>query len=97
MYDESGWGTTGTERVKIISKNNASVNVILPFNQGTATITYESISVKDDSGSNTRGGYYSVDFSSDILGIDGVNLDRTGDNKINDATEAANITKLIYG
>lgn len=97
LYDESGWGTTGTERVKIISKNNASVNVILPFNQGTATITYESISVKDDSGSNTRGGYYSVDFSSDILGIDGVNLDRTGDNKINDATEAANITKLIYG
>ena len=97
LYDESGWGTAGTERVKIISKNNASVNVILPFNQGTATITYESISVKDDSGSNTRGGYYSVDFSSDILGIDGVNLDRTGDNKINDATEAANITKLIYG
>ena len=97
LYNESGLGSTGTERVKIISTNNASLNVVLPFNQGTATITYESIRVKDDSGKNTRGGYYSVDFSSEILGVNGENFDRTGNNKINDATEATNITKLIYG
>lgn len=97
LYNESGLGSTGTERVKIISTNNASLNVVLPFNQGTATITYESIRVKDDSGNNTRGGYYSVDFSSEILGVNGENFDRTGNNKINDTTEATNITKLIYG
>ena len=97
LYDESGLETIGTERVKIISTNNASLNVVLPFNQGTATITYESIRVKDDRGNNTRGGYYSVDFSSEILGVNGENFDRTGNNKINDATEAGNITKLIYG
>lgn len=97
LIDGEGAVTIGTEVIKIISVNNQNLTVRLPFNQGTATITYESIRVKDDSGNNTRGGYYSVDFSSDILGIDGVNLDRTGDNKINDATEATNITKLIYG
>lgn len=97
LIDGEGAVTIGTEVIKIISVNNQNLTVRLPFNQGTATITYESIRVKDDSGNNTRGGYYSVDFSSDILGIAGVNLDRTGDNKINDATEAANITKLIYG
>ncbi len=97
LIDGEGALTIGTEVIKIISVNNQKLTVRLPFNQGTATISYESIRVKDDSGNNTRGGYYSVDFSSDILGIDGVNLDRTGDNKINDATEATNITKLIYG
>ena len=97
LIDGEGAVTIGTEVIKIISVNNQNLTVRLPFNQGTATITYEGIRVKDDSGNNTRGGYYSVDFSSDILGIAGVNLDRTGDNKINDATEAANITKLIYG
>ena len=99
LYDrwDGRWTVVGTEDVKTISCNSQSLTVTLPFNQGTAIITYENIRVKDDSGNNTRGGYYSVDFSSDILGIDGVNLDRTGDNKINDATEAANITKLIYG
>ena len=100
LYDDPRdgiWTVAGTENVKTISCNSQSLTVTLPFNQGTATITYENIRVKDDSGNNTRGGYYSVDFSSDILGVDGVNLDRTGDNKINDATEAANITKLIYG
>lgn len=90
-------GSLGKDGIDTVSTNNQSIVIYLPYNQGTATITYESIRVKDDSGKNTRGGYYSVDFSSDILGIDGVNLDRTGDNKINDATEATNITKLIYG
>ena len=97
LIDGEGAVTLGTEVIKFISVNNQNLTVRLPFNQGTATITYESIRVKDDSGSNTRGGYYSVDFSSDILGVNGANLDRTGDNKINDATEAENITKLIYG
>ncbi len=93
-----GKGTVaGTEELKTISCNSQSLSVELPFNQGTATITYESIRVKDDSGKNTRGGYYSVDFSSEILGVNGENFDRTGNNKINDATEATNITKLIYG
>lgn len=87
-----------TSNLSVIGRNNVgSVTIQLPYNQNSATITYENIRVKDDSGNNTRGGYYSVDFSSDILGVDGVNLDRTGDNKINDATEAENITKLIYG
>lgn len=97
LYDRSGAGTiVGTEELKTISCNSQSLSVELPFNQGTATITYESIRVKDDSGKNTRGGYYSVDFSSEILGVNGENFDRTGNNKINDTTEATNITKLIY-
>ena len=100
LYDHpwDGKGSVlGTEDLKTISCNSQSLSVELPFNQGTATITYESIRVKDDSGKNTRGGYYSVDFSSEILGVNGENFDRTGNNKINDATEATNITKLIYG
>lgn len=99
LYDHpwDGKGTVmGTEDLKTISCNSQSLSVELPFNQGTATITYESIRVKDDSGKNTRGGYYSVDFSSEILGVNGENFDRTGNNKINDETEATNITKLIY-
>ena len=99
LYDHQwdGAGTAaGTEDLKIISCNNQSLFVELPFNQGTAEITYESIRVKTDGGENTRGGYYSVDFSEDILGTEGQNLDRTGDYKIDDAVEAANITKLIY-
>lgn len=100
LYDHpwDGKGSVlGTEDLKTISCNSQSLSVELPFNQGTATITYESIRVKDDSGKNTRGGYYSVDFSSEILGVNGENFDRTGNNKINDTTEATNITKLIYG
>lgn len=92
LYDESGLGTIGTERVKVISTNKQHLTVTLPFNQGSATITYDNIRVKDDDGNNTREGQYIVDFSSEILGYDGKNLDET----INDAEHASDITKLIY-
>lgn len=86
------WGTVGPEYIKVISTNEEFLTVTLPFNQGTATITYDNIRVKDDDGNNTRGGQYIVDFSSEILGYDGKNLDET----INDAEHASDITKLIY-
>ncbi len=99
LYDESGLGTIGTERVKVISTNKQHLTVTLPFNQGSATITYDNIRVRDDNGNNKddkgndiRGGRYIVDFSSEILGYDGKNLDE----KINDAEHASDITKLIY-
>lgn len=86
------WGTAGPEYIKLISTNEEFLTVKLPFNQGTATITYDNIRVKDDDGNDTRGGQYIVDFSSEILGYDGKNLDET----IDDAEHASDITKLIY-
>lgn len=93
------WGTAGPEYIKLISTNEEFLTVKLPFNQGTATITYVNIRVKDDDGNDKdddgndiRGGQYIVNFSSKILGYDGKNLDE----KINDAEHASDITKLIY-
>lgn len=105
LYDSwrDGHGTAaGTEHITVISNdssNSQDLTVTLPFNQGTATITYDNIRVrdddgndKDDNGNAIRGGQYIVDFSSEILGYDGKNLDET----INDAEHASDITKLIY-
>lgn len=104
LYDAwDGKGSAvGTEYITVISNdssNSQDLTVTLPFNQGTATITYDNIRVRDDNGNNKddkgndiRGGRYIVDFSSEILGYDGKNLDET----IIDADHAKDITKLIY-
>ena len=82
---ESGWaGSLGKDGIDTVSTNNQSIVIDLPYNQGQATIIYKSIVV------NGRGGSYSVDFASDVLGPKGTNLDNSN------ILDGEGITKLLY-
>lgn len=56
-----------------INNGGGKLDIMLPFNQGTATITYHSIVVRNDDGP-ARGGSYDVAFEEDILGLEGTDL-----------------------
>ena len=77
------WGYDGTDYIGTIK---GTLKVSLPYNQGTATITYDVV-VQD--GDKNRGGSYSVEFdkllTTEIRDISNTNI-----------TDGEGITKVIY-
>lgn len=71
-------------KLTTIGTNKGSIDIELPSNQGTATITYDNIVVNGD-----RSGTYTVKFDK-TLGIDSSDLSHN----FNDATDASMIQKM---
>lgn len=85
VYDPGGAGAgyLGTDYIGTI---NGILKVSLPYNQGTATITYDVV-VQD--GDKNRGGSYSVEFDK-LLTTESRNISNTN------ITDGEGITKVIY-
>ena len=63
IYDKGGFGETdglGTDYLEKISTNLAVLDIALPYNQGTAHITYDNIVVREEGDTTKRGGTYTV-------------------------------------
>lgn len=63
IYDKGGFGETdglGTDYLEKISTNKAVLDIALPYNQGTAHITYDNIVVREGGDTTKRGGTYTV-------------------------------------
>lgn len=60
IKDNGTGGIGGTDSLNIIGTNNPVINVALPYNQGTAHITYNSINLGNQSGT------YTVSFDSTV-------------------------------
>ena len=78
-------GYSGTDKLEIIGYGNNSntLTVTLPYNQGTATVKYNSVNVIN------RGGSYTVTFN-DAIGYDGTLV-----GKQPDVTDSSSITAIL--
>lgn len=96
VISEGGGTYLGTDKLSIIgtNANGGKINATLPYNQGTATITYDNIVVyTSDDGTKARGGYYRVTFDK-VLGTNG-SLEANKEYVIED-TASCGINKILY-